>query len=116
MSTEEEAGPDLALKGTFPFGPSPNLLCPSSPTLCRRAETTHKPPLLHRDSLPLAFPLLPPNPCSRFPPAGEQKLHYLPSDPAKSDKACTVDLKEGPVHDVQVNRDGSMRMHVIIHR
>ena len=33
---------------------------------------------------------------------GEQKLHYLPSDPARSDKACTVDLKEGPVHDVQV--------------
>lgn len=27
---------------------------------------------------------------------GEQKLHYLPSDPAKSDKACTVDLKVGP--------------------
>ena len=33
---------------------------------------------------------------------GEQKLHFLPSDPAKSDKACTVDLKDGPVHDVQV--------------
>jgi uncharacterized protein with WD repeat len=33
---------------------------------------------------------------------GEQKLHYLPSDPSKSDKAGTVDLTEGPVHDVQV--------------
>lgn len=39
---------------------------------------------------------------------GEQKLHYLPSDPAKSDKAGTVDLKEGPVHDVQV-REGRGR-------
>ncbi|GAX75533.1 hypothetical protein CEUSTIGMA_g2976.t1 [Chlamydomonas eustigma] len=37
---------------------------------------------------------------------GEQKLHYLPSDPAKSDKACTVDLKEGPVHDVQWSATG----------
>lgn len=33
---------------------------------------------------------------------GEQKLHYLPADPALVDKVATVDLKEGPVHDVQV--------------
>ncbi|KAG2430016.1 hypothetical protein HYH02_013844 [Chlamydomonas schloesseri] len=33
---------------------------------------------------------------------GEQKLHYLPADPAKADEAVTVPLpKEGPVHDVQ---------------
>ncbi|KAG2484504.1 hypothetical protein HYH03_016647 [Edaphochlamys debaryana] len=33
---------------------------------------------------------------------GEQKLHYLPSDPAKADEAVQVPLpKEGPVHDVQ---------------
>lgn len=33
---------------------------------------------------------------------GEQKLHFLPSDPKAADQACTVPLpKEGPVHDVQ---------------
>ncbi|PNW80053.1 hypothetical protein CHLRE_08g375900v5 [Chlamydomonas reinhardtii] len=33
---------------------------------------------------------------------GEQKLHYLPADPAKAEDAVTVPLpKEGPVHDVQ---------------
>ncbi|GLC40839.1 hypothetical protein PLESTM_001117500 [Pleodorina starrii] len=33
---------------------------------------------------------------------GEQKLHYLPADPARADEAVTVPLpKEGPVHDVQ---------------
>ncbi|GLI68138.1 hypothetical protein VaNZ11_012474 [Volvox africanus] len=33
---------------------------------------------------------------------GEQKLHYLPTDPARADEAVTVPLpKEGPVHDVQ---------------
>ena len=36
---------------------------------------------------------------------GEQKLHFLPADPAKADSACTVALpKEGPVHDVKVGQ------------
>ncbi|EFJ45878.1 eukaryotic translation initiation factor [Volvox carteri f. nagariensis] len=38
---------------------------------------------------------------------GEQKLHYLPADPARSDEAVTVPLpKEGPVHDVQWSPTG----------
>eukprot|EP00798_Chlamydomonas_sp_ICE-L_P001418 gene1419-32790_t len=39
---------------------------------------------------------------------GEQKLHFLPSDPMKADSACTVALpKEGPVHDVQWSPNGA---------
>ncbi|KAG1655542.1 hypothetical protein FOA52_013815 [Chlamydomonas sp. UWO 241] len=38
---------------------------------------------------------------------GEQKLHFLPADPNKFELASTVDLKEGPVHDVQWSPTGS---------
>lgn len=38
---------------------------------------------------------------------GEQKLHYLPADPARADALCMVPLpKEGPVHDVQWSPTG----------
>ncbi|PNH08063.1 Eukaryotic translation initiation factor 2A [Tetrabaena socialis] len=38
---------------------------------------------------------------------GEQKLHFLPADPARADDAVTVPLpKEGPVHDVQWSPTG----------